>query len=101
VTTRELQLSRTRRCNSLRNCPGSRRTIRLGSFLLRILHSNRGQGLQAVGLVPVSAVGLVPVSAPVSAPVWVPVSAQAVGPAPESALAPVALVALVQVRRTL
>merc|ERR1719356_1097366 len=60
------QLGRTRRCSSLRNCPGSHRTIHLGNFLLRILHSNRGQGLQAVGLVPVS----VPVSAPVSAPVW-------------------------------
>merc|ERR1719229_1090618 len=63
-----LQLGRIRHCSSLRNCPGSHRTIRLGSFLRRILHSSRAQGLQAEGLVPgSSAPALVPGS---SAPVW-------------------------------
>merc|ERR1719373_961119 len=35
--------STTHHCNSLHNCPGSHRTIRLDSFLLHILHSSRAQ----------------------------------------------------------
>jgi len=47
-------LGRTRHCNYLHNCPGSRRTIHLGSCRCRTLHSSRARGLQAGDLAQLS-----------------------------------------------
>merc|ERR1719469_1398668 len=44
-----LQLGRSRHCSSLHNCLGSHRTIRLGSFLRSIPHSNTAQGPSVQG----------------------------------------------------
>ena len=75
-------LGRIRHRNFLHNCLGSHRTNRPGSFLHHIRHSNRAQGLPALGLaVPVSVPGSGLVLG-LAVPVSVPALARPAGSAP-------------------